>query len=146
MATSLQIVFDCANPDRLARFWATALGYRIQDPPEGHSTWEAFLSSMGVPEDELNSASAVVDPEGRGPRIYFQKVPEPKVVKNRVHLDVSAGGPPGTPPEERRAGVDREVERLAELGATLFRPGEVSEFGEYWVVMPDPEGNEFCVQ
>jgi hypothetical protein len=145
MATSIQVVLDCADPDRLARFWAEALGYKLQDPPEGFATWEDFLREQGVPESDWNSASAVVDPDGAGPRIYFQKVPESKVVKNRVHLDLSVSAGSRVPLEERQRAVDAEVQRLTGLGATVFRPGSV-ERGEYWVVMQDPEGNEFCVQ
>src|ERR671916_2799029 len=105
MAHGIQVVIDCADPARLASFWADALGYKVQDPPEGFTSWEAFLTSIGVPPEEWNSASAVVDPGGAGPRIYFQRVPEPKIVKNRVHVDVNVGGGHGTPMEERRARV-----------------------------------------
>jgi hypothetical protein len=145
MATKIQVVFDCADPDRLAKFWAVALGYKLQDPPEGYGSWEEMLRETGVPEDEWNSASAVVDPAGVGPRIYFQRVPEGKTVKNRVHLDLNVSGPRGTSLEDRMKRVDAEVGRLIESGATIYRPGIVED-GEYWVVMQDPEGNEFCVQ
>jgi len=84
MATDIQLVFDTADPDAQARFWAAALGYTIQDPPQGFDTWEAFLTAQGVPEEEWNSASAITDPDGKGPRIYFQKVPEGKAAKNRA--------------------------------------------------------------
>jgi hypothetical protein len=144
MAISIQVTFDCADPGRLASFWAAVLGYKLQDPPEGYATWLEFLTALSIPENQWNRASAIVDPEGRGPRIYFQQVPEPKVVKNRVHLDVNVGGGAGTPLAERRTFVDAEVERLCGLGATKLRPYE--EHGEYWVVMQDPEGNEFCLQ
>jgi len=144
MAPRFQVVFDCADPDRLATFWAAALGYRKEDPPPGFATWPDFLKTVGFPEDRWDAASAVVDPEGVGSRIFFQRVPEPKTVKNRVHLDVNAGGPRGTPDDERKAKVDAEVERLLGLGATKVRLGE--EFGQRWYVMQDPEGNEFCVQ
>ncbi len=144
MATQVQVTFDCADPAALSTFWAAALGYRLQDPPEGFATWEAFLTDLGVPEDEWNSASAVVDPDGGGPRLFFQRVPEPKAAKNRVHLDLNVGGPLGTPLDERKAAVDREVKRMIDLGAEVVR--EVEERGEFWVVMRDPEGNEFCLQ
>jgi hypothetical protein len=144
MATSIQVVMDCHDPDRLARFWATALHYKLQDPPEGYASWEQWLSAMSIPREQWNDASAVVDPDKHGPRIYFQRVPEPKTVKNRVHLDLNVGGGPGTALEVRRERVDVEVERLVEAGATKTRA--VNERGEYWVVMADPEGNEFCVQ
>lgn len=135
MATGVQVVMDCADPANMMKFWATALGYKEQDPPEGHASWEDFLRSMNVPEDQWNSAGAIVDPEGKGPRLYFQRVPEAKTVKNRVHLDLNVSDGQATPMEERRKRVDAEVERLVRAGATVFRPGEVSELGEYWVVM-----------
>ena len=144
MATPIQVTFDCADPDRLATFWATALDYKKQDPPAGYATWPEFLAAQGVPEDRWNAASAIVDPEGSGPRIYFQQVPEPKTVKNRVHLDVNVGGGRDTPDDERRGRVNAAVERLLGAGATRLRA--CAEHGEYWVVMQDPEGNEFCLQ
>ena len=144
MAIPIQVTFDCADPAGVASFWAEALGYKLQDPPEGYASWPDFLTAIGVPEAEWNRASAIVDPEGRGPRIYFQRVPESKVVKNRVHLDVNVGGGPGTPADERRARVDAAVERLCGIGAIKLRPYEA--LGEYWVVMQDIEGNEFCIQ
>jgi glyoxalase superfamily protein len=145
VATDIQVVIDCADPDRLAHFWADALHYRIQDPPEGFATWPDFLRAQGIPESDFNKASAVVDPDGERPRIYFQRVPEGKVVKNRVHLDLNVGGGHAAGLEENQRRVDAEAERLLALGATVFRPGSV-ENGEYWVVLQDPEGNEFCVQ
>jgi hypothetical protein len=145
MATSIQVVFDCGDPVRLARFWSEALRYTLQDPPQGFESWEAWLADQGVPEADWNAASAVVDPDGVGPRIYFQRVPEPKTVKNRVHLDLNVGGGHAAGLDENRRLVDAEVDRLTGLGASVFRPGSV-ERGEYWVVMQDPEGNEFCVQ
>ncbi len=75
--------------------------------------------------------------------MFIQKVPESKTAKNRVHLDVAAGGGPGTPLDVRRAAVDARVADLEAAGATIFR--RVEERGGYWVVMQDPEGNEFCV-
>ena len=143
MATRIQVIFDCADPDRLARFYAAALGYKVQDPPEGFATWQDALKAWNVPESEWNSASAVVDPEGAGPRIYFQRLPTPKPEKNRVHIDLEISGGEKTPKEERDRKIDAEVERLKGLGAARIREGE--EFGGRWVVMQDPEGNEFCV-
>lgn len=144
MGAPFQIVIDCADPARLAEFWARALGYSLQPPPAGHDSWESFLTSIGVPEAEFNRASALVDPDGKSPRIFFQRVPESKTVKNRLHLDIGIGGGPGVPLEERLTRVDAEVERLQGLGAAVVGP--VKEYDEYWVVMTDPEGNEFCVQ
>ena len=144
MATSIQVTFDCSDPDRLATFWATALGYTKQAPPPGYASWPEFLAAQGVPEDRWNAASAIIDPAGIGPRIYFQQVPEPKTAKNRVHLDVNVGGGRDTPDDERRGRVNAAVERLLGAGATRLRA--CAEHGEYWVVMQDPEGNEFCLQ
>ena len=144
MATSVQIVFDCANPDKLATFWAEALHYKKQDPPKGFVSWDDFLRAEGIPESQWDSASAVVDPDGVGPRIFFQRVPEGKVVKNRVHLDLNVGGPRSAPQDERRRRIDAEVDRLVQLGARKSRA--VEERGEYFTNMFDPEGNEFDVQ
>ena len=136
------MVIDCADPAALSRFWAAALDYVLQPPPDGHDSWESWLAAMGVPESEWNSASAVIDPEGRGPRVYFQRVPEAKLAKNRLHLDLRASDW-RSPVEERRRAIEPEVERLVALGATVVGP--VEERGEVWVVLRDPEGNELCV-
>ena len=144
MALAIQVTFDCADPARLAAFWAEALGYKLQEPPPGFASWEPFLRSISVPEDQWNSRNAVVDPDGVRPRIFFQRVPEPKAAKNRVHLDLKVGGGPTVPLEERRARVEAEAQRLVAAGATRLRAYE--EHGEYWAVLQDPEGNEFCVE
>jgi hypothetical protein len=144
MATPIQIVFDANDPARLAEFWELALGYVMQPPPEGFESWDDWATATGIPEENWNDARALVDPDGTGPRIFFQRVPEGKVAKNRVHLDVNAGGGHGTPADERRRRVDSEVERLIDAGASVIGPME--QRGEYWVVLRDPEGNEFCVQ
>jgi hypothetical protein len=145
MATRVQITFDCVDPARQAGFWAEALHYRLPDPPEGHASWDDWARAEGIPEAQWNDASAIEDPDGAGPRLYFQRVPEAKVAKNRVHLDVNAGGGSDVPANEHRQRVDAEVGRLKALGATDER-GAMEIRGEYWVRMNDPEGNEFCVQ
>jgi hypothetical protein len=144
MATRIQVVFDCADPDRLARFWVSALRYTLQDPPTGYASWEEWLRDMGIPEDQWNAASAIVDPEGVGPRIYFQRVPEGKTVKNRLHLDVNVGGGREAPLEERRRRIEQEAERLVGEGATKL--GAVQNGDEYHMAMLDIEGNEFDLQ
>ncbi len=143
MATQVQVVIDCADPSRLAAFWALALGYEEQAPPEGYASWEDALRAWKVPEDQWNSRGAVVDPDGVGPRLFFQQVPEGKVVKNRVHLDINAGVAVAGDDERRRT-IAAKVASLIDAGASTLR--EMEERGEYWVVMQDPEGNEFCVQ
>lgn len=144
MAVRVQVVMDCHDPDALARFWARALAYELEPPPPGFASWQDWLAANKIPESDWNRASAIRDPEGQGPRVYFQRVPEPKVVKNRVHLDLSVSGGREVGLEERRRRVDVEAERLIGLGAKRVRVFE--EQGEYWVTMQDPEGNEFDLQ
>lgn len=144
MARDIQITFDCADPANLSAFWSEALGYGLQPPPPGFPSWEAALDAMGVPPERRNDASAVTDPDGAGPRIFFQRVPEGKTAKNRVHLDVRAA--PGLQGEARMAALEAEAERLVALGATRvqrFEPEPPLGLGH--LVMTDPEGNEFCL-
>lgn len=143
MPINLQIVFDAADPAALAAFWCGAIGYEPQPPPQGFETWEDWARDAGIPEDRWNDAAAIVDPAGVGPRIFIQRVPEPKRAKNRMHLDIGVSGGPATPLGERRSAVDMAVERLTDAGATIVEP--IQQRDEYWVVMQDPEGNEFCV-
>jgi len=82
----IQVTFDCAEPERVARFWCEVLGYVVPPPPEEFATWDDFQRSL--PPEEQGSWFACVDPSGAGPRLFFQRVPEGKVAKNRVHLDV----------------------------------------------------------
>jgi hypothetical protein len=137
-----QVTFDANDPPRLADFWALALGYEIQPPPPGFDSWDDWATDMGIPEENWNDARALVDPAGEGPRIFFQRVPEGKTAKNRVHLDVNVAA--DAEPEQRRSVVEDTAERLVNEGATSIGPME--EHGGFWIVMRDPEGNEFCVQ
>ncbi|WHT22449.1 VOC family protein [Crossiella sp. CA-258035] len=121
-----QVTFDCAEPERLAQFWSEVLGYVTPPPsPEGQSS------------------AVCTDPTGVGPRLYFQRVPEGKVVKNRVHLCVRAGT--GLVGAERLAVLEAECARLVALGAVRLRLLEADEENESCIVMQDIEGNEFCV-
>ena len=142
MARSIQVVFDSNDPATLADFWAIALGYIIQPPPEGFDSWDDWATAMEIPEENWNDARALVDPDGLGPRMFFQKVPEGKTAKNRVHLDVSVAGE-GTP-DERRTAIQNEAQRLEGAGASIVGP--VEQRSEFWIVMLDPGGNEFCIQ
>lgn len=144
MGIPVQVTFDCADADRVAQFWAIALDYKLQEPPPGFATWEDFAIAHNIPPEEESKSSAIVDPEGKGPRLYFQTVPEGKVVKNRVHLDVNVGGSRALPEVERRHQIYAKRDQLVEAGATVFRESE--EYGEFCIVMQDPEGNEFCLQ
>ncbi|RPF20327.1 VOC family protein [Myceligenerans xiligouense] len=136
-----QVTFDCAEPERLARFWCEVLGYVVPPPPEGFATWEDYTRSL-QPEDR-DAAFACVDPTGVGPRLYFQRVPEGKVVKNRVHLDVRRGA--GLVGEERIATLEAECERLLALGASHVLTQYADEENESCITMQDIEGNEFCL-
>jgi hypothetical protein len=142
MSKEVQITFDCADPGTLAEFWAEALGYEVQAPPEGFASWPDALAAWGVPEREWNSMSAIVA-DGL-PRIFFQTVPEGKTVKNRVHLDVRAA--PGLIGDDRMAALEAEAARLEALGATRayrIEPEPPLDLGH--ITMHDPEGNEFCL-
>jgi predicted enzyme related to lactoylglutathione lyase len=115
------VTFDCADPEVMARFWSAALGWG-QGEADGLDIDEegAFIKPSGT-TDEMPFQG-----------LYFQKVPEGKVVKNRLHLDVR--------PHDS---MDREVERSVGLGATVQRRVDVE--GSFWTIMLDPEGNEFCI-
>ena len=146
MPVRFQLVIDCADPDRLARFWAAALGYELAPVPAGFATWNDFYRDLGVSEEELvDGADRISDPDGHGPSIWFHLVPEAKVVKNRLHLDIHASGEWTDPAETRRERVDAEAARLAALGATIT--GALSEdlSDPYAVGMRDPEDNEFDI-
>lgn len=144
MSRELQVTFDCADPAALATFWAEVLGYQVQAPPPGFDTWDAALESMGVPQEHRNDASALVDPEGSGPRIFFQRVPEGKDAKNRVHLDVRAA--PDLTGEERMVALEAVCARLVAVGATrIGRHEPEPPLNAGHIVLADPEGNEFCL-
>jgi Glyoxalase-like domain len=130
----------------LARFWAAALGYALEPPPTGFVSWDDYRRDLGAPKADLaTGADRIIDPDGGGPRIWFQVVPERKTVKNRLHLDVHVSGGRAVPIQTRRQRVDAEPRRLADLGTTMV--GVLSEEGidHYGVAMNDPEGNEFDI-
>ena len=137
-----QVTFDCTVPERVARFWCEVLGYVVPPPPEGFADWDEFDRSL--PAEKQGSAYACVDPAGVGPRLFFQRVPEGKQVKNRVHLDVRAA-PGVTGGEERMAALGAESERLQALGARELYRLEPGGIEQGCITMADPEGNEFCL-
>ena len=146
MPVRYQLVIDCADPDRLAHFWAAALGYQLAPPPTGFATWNDYYRDLGISEESLvDGADRISDPDGNGPTIWFNPVEDAKVVKNRLHVDIHASGPRADPIETRRQRVDAEADRLAGLGATIT--GALSNEGldHYAVGMLDPEGNEFDI-
>ncbi|MFF7687290.1 VOC family protein [Streptomyces syringium] len=137
----VQITFDCANPERVARFWCEVLGYVVPPPPEGFASWDAFNDTL--PPEQQGSAFACIDPTGAGPRLFFQRVPEGKVAKNRVHIDVRAGI--GLVGDERLATLEAECARLVALGATCVQVLRADGINESCISMQDIEGNEFCL-
>ena len=152
MSRHVQVTFDAHDPRALSTFWRDVLGYVHPGPPgvdvpdgsDPLDAWDEFLDRVGVPADQRNARSAIEDPEGHGPRLFFQQVPEGKVAKNRVHLDVRAA--PGLQGEERMAALEAECDRLTAIGATRverFDPAPPMSAGH--IVMRDPEGNEFCL-
>ncbi len=116
-----ELAIDCADPKRLAEFWCSALGYEVQDEEHGVVT----IGSSLVPEGKMR-------PGPVPPVLTFARVPEGKTVKNRLHLDVN-------PTDSKQ---DDEVRRLLDLGARYV---DVGQGDVSWVVLADPEGNEFCV-
>jgi hypothetical protein len=133
MAIPIQITIDALSPRTLGEFWCNVLGYVEQPPPEGFTTWDDALDALGIDRTDPDRAYAIVDPDGNGPRVFLQKVPEPKTAKNRFHLDVHV---------DPAVMHDRAAELVA-LGATLVTEHEEPE--GHWLVMTDPEGNEFCL-
>jgi predicted enzyme related to lactoylglutathione lyase len=126
VATFWTLGYDAVDPQRIAAFWALALGY-VKEP--------------GL--DEPDNAS-IIDPDGRGPAIGFLQVPEGKSAKNRVHIDVRVAGPSPLDMAERARLIRQKVPELVAAGATVVREEWYGDVLGH-VVMQDPEGNEFCV-
>lgn len=138
-----QLTLDAADPRALGAFWALALGYVEEPPPGDFADWDAALNAWGVAPENRNDAYAIVDAEAARPRIFLQRVPEPKTAKNRLHIDINSGA--GQPGSTKDWNIMRaQAARLVEAGATLVREFDQSVQGQ-WIVMNDPEGNEFCV-
>ncbi|MDH6135936.1 catechol 2,3-dioxygenase-like lactoylglutathione lyase family enzyme [Kitasatospora sp. MAA4] len=137
----VQITFDCAEPERVARFWREVLGYEVPPVPEGFATWADYDRSL--PPEHEGPAYAWINPVDGAPRLFFQRVPEGKVVKNRLHLDVRVGT--GLVGEERLAVLEAECARLIALGAARVQLLLADDENESCLVMQDVEGNEFCL-
>ena len=142
----LQLTIDANDPARLARFWAQALGWTGTPPAGPDTTWWAHYRRRLGDGDAFEER--LFDPEGQRPPIWFQQVPETKAGKNRLHLDLYPTGRDDSQPQDRRVGlVDAKVAELVELGATVIattRHDDPDDL-QYFVVLQDPEGNEFCV-
>lgn len=137
----VQITFDCISPRTVGRFWCEVLGYREALPPDGFDSWAAFDAAR--PAAARDTWFAASDPAGQGPRLYFQRVPEGKLVKNRVHLDVRVAS--GLTGDARVAALESEAARLVALGASRVMLLQADGENEACLVMQDVEGNEFCL-
>ena len=144
MALDLQLVIDCSEPHTLADWWADALGWEVEEGDEGFV--RKMVDQGFASEDDVTThagrlvwktGAAINHPDGRSsgrPRILFQQVPEPKTVKNRVHVDLR---PLADDPEG-------QIADLIAKGATLLHRGQEGPMHR-WATLADPEGNEFCV-
>lgn len=141
-ARRFEVTFDCADPKALSSFWRAVLGYVEAPPRSSHETSGFAPESSALSGDDRAECH---DPDGIGPRLLFLRVPEPKTAKNRVHLDVVVE--PDLPGAERMIALEAEAQRLIGLGASRvarYEPDSASgEIG--FIVMRDPEGNEFCL-
>lgn len=142
--TRWNLTFDCENASVVARFWIVALGYVERPPPEGWDTWEDWLRHFEVPEDEWDDGANLQDPDGVLPGVGFLKVPEPKTVKNRLHIDLQVSGGRHIEPAIRAERIEATVDRLVHAGGVVQDRGLFHGELDH-VVMSDPEGNEFCV-
>lgn len=141
-----QLTIDANDPAVLARFWAQVLGYQPVPPAQPATTWHAHYHA-GLGEDAAY-ADRLFDPAGLGPPIWFQLVPEAKAGKNRLHLDLYPTGSDNALPMPRRIEiVEAKVAKLIGLGASVQRRTRHDDPADprYYVVMHDPEGNEFCI-
>jgi catechol 2,3-dioxygenase-like lactoylglutathione lyase family enzyme len=131
-AARIDLTFDCADASALAEFWKLALGYEDEPPPAPFTTREEWVASFGPPGEDEGDGAWLRDPAGAGPRLSLLEVPEPKVAKNRLHIDVRVPG--GWP------GVQAKVTELEKAGGRTL-----TVVDGHHIVMADPEGNEFCV-
>ena len=141
MSYPFQVTFDCHDIEAMMRFWAVALSYSLQEPPAGFSSWAAFATNRGIPEELWRGA--VIDSAGDGPRLFFQPVPEGKTAKNRVHLDINVSEGAESTEDGRRMAL-AHADRCVEAGATLATVFDGDD--GLHIAMLDPEGNEFCIQ
>ena len=141
MGVPIGIVIDCANPARVGEFWRDALDYEDRPPPAPYESWDAYDAAHGMAPEE--SGCMIQDPDGVGPTLFFQLVPEGKVVKNRVHVDIKISRGAGPSIDAQIARIEAGVDPLVARGATLVRRNADPE--DYFIVLQDPEGNEFCL-
>jgi hypothetical protein len=138
VSVRIGLTLDCADAVRAAEFWKFALGYEDNPPPAPYTSIQEWLTALGEPDTSPEDGAWLRDPAGIGPSLSILRVPEPKVAKNRLHIDVRVSA--DVSPEERWAAVTAKVTELTGAGATTLRVDP-----DHHVVMADPEGNEFCV-
>lgn len=141
MTLKFQVTFDCHDIEAITRFWAVALEYEPQPPPDGFASWAEFATANNFPREQWRGA--LIDPDGDGPRLFFQPVPEDKTAKNRVHLDINVAGRGESEEDGRRLAVEH-AHRCEAAGGRML--GIVDEDFGWHVAMRDVEGNEFCIQ
>jgi hypothetical protein len=137
MTRRFGVTIDCLHPVTLAPFWCDLLGYVEEPPPDGYQSWPDYDLANGVPPAEAEKGATIVDPAGIQPRIYFQQVPEPKTGKNRLHIDVVASR------QHTWDQVLAAAERAVSQGGSILRESDNAD--DRFIVLTDPEGNEFCV-
>ncbi|MFJ2618654.1 VOC family protein [Glutamicibacter sp. NPDC087344] len=147
---SVQLTIDCTNPQLMVEFWSYALEYIPEPAPAGHTSWRTYWQAMGVPDNELPPGAgdipeSIIDPTGHGPRIWFQQVPESKILKNRWHFDLKVSGGRDAPMDTRIERVKAAAEDLENRGASIINIHDLPAMGHFAIAMQDPEGNEFDV-
>jgi hypothetical protein len=146
MSVKFQIVVGVHDPVREAAFWAAALGYRPELPPEGFDSREAYGNRIGpLASEPAGGTDSIVDPDGRGPRIWSHQMPEERVRKSRLHLAIGVSEAFGIPISTRKARVEGEAARLVRLGAERLEALEMWGLEHCAVAMTDLEGNEFVI-
>jgi hypothetical protein len=144
VTTSWSLTIDCRDPGTVARFWAVALGYVERPPPAGWDSWAAWFRHFDVPEEDWGDVATLCDPDGVLAPISLLRVPERKVVKNRIHLDLQVSGGRAEPDHVRRPRIEAMVAALTAAGGTVLAAYEHDGVLDH-VTMADPEGNELCI-
>jgi len=138
VSVRIGLTLDCADAVRVAEFWKFALGYEDNPPPAPYTSIQEWLTALGEPDTSPEDGAWLRDPAGIGPSLSILRVPEPKVAKSRLHIDIRVSA--GVSPEEGWAAVNAKVAELTRAGARVLRVDP-----DRHVTMADPEGNEFCV-
>ena len=137
MSRRFGVTIDCLHPVALSQFWCNLLGYVEEPAPAGYASWQEYDAANGVTAAEAESGCMIIDPDGHGPRLYFQQVPESKQGKNRVHLDIVASD------RQQWTDVTTAAEQAVARGASVIRESDNRD--DRFIVLADPEGNEFCL-